>query len=89
MMKARVYDYNPSWDFPDGNDIYGDYVLRDIDYKSSDNTLVLKNGIRSRSYKIFPCPTIETICEICEPELNPLCTFECQDVCRMKKSGDI
>lgn len=85
-MKAKVYDFDPSYDVEDGTDDKGDYVIRDIDYKSSDNTLMLKNGARSHTYRLLSA--VETICEICNPELNPLCTKECQSVCPMVIGGD-
>jgi len=70
-MEAQVYDFDPAWDVPDGADDRGDYVVRDIDYKSSDNTLVLKNGTRSHTYQFIP--NNEPICNICNPRVNALC----------------
>lgn len=84
-MQAKVYDFDPSYDVEDGIDDKGIYVIRDIDYKSSDNTLMLKNGIRSHTYEMLNLET-DMVCEICNPELNPLCTKECQDVCPMIKA---
>ena len=53
MAQARIYDFDPSYDYPDGADKRGEFVIRDIDYKSSDGTLMLKNGLRSHTYKIL------------------------------------
>ena len=49
--QAKIYDFDPSYDCPDGTDEKGEFVIRDIDYKSSDGTLMLKNGLRSHTYK--------------------------------------
>lgn len=84
-MQAKVYDFDRSYDVPDGIDEKCDYVIRDVDYLSDDGTIVLKNGTRSHTCKLLKVN--ETICEICRPDINPLCTNECQEACPLAKDG--
>ena len=49
-MKARVYDFDPSWDEPDGND-GNDYVLRDVRYIEG-GIAFLENGLQSHTFRI-------------------------------------
>lgn len=51
-QRLKVYDFDPSWDAADGEDDKGEYVLRDLDYISSDGSAVLCMGARSRRYSL-------------------------------------
>jgi len=49
-MKAKIYDFDSSWDEPDGVDETSEYVIREIDKVLKDGALILKNGTLSMSY---------------------------------------
>lgn len=52
-MEARVYDFDPSYDPPDGEDELGEYVVREVDYVRSDGHLMLKNGLDSHTFRLI------------------------------------
>jgi len=49
-MKAKIYDFDPLWDIPQGTDETNTYVIREVDKILKDGSLILKNGTLSTSY---------------------------------------
>jgi len=82
-MEARIYDFDSAWDVADGLDNKGEYVTRDVDYMSSDNTLVLKNGTRSHTYNVISSD--EPICNFCNPIVNAFCNGALKGHCPSTK----
>jgi len=50
--KIKVYDFDRSYDVPDGEDNWGDYVIRDLDeIFLFDGFAMLKNGTHSHTWR--------------------------------------
>jgi hypothetical protein len=56
---AKIYDFDPAWDVPDGADNFGDYVVRAIDYVMPSGALMLRTGLQSRAFELVPLAEAE------------------------------
>ena len=84
-MKAKIYDFNPSFDLPDGEDELSEYVIREADYIRTDGCLMLKCGQNSHTYRLIHDG--EIMCEVCRPDIAPQCSRVYQKICpRMPES---
>ncbi len=53
MTRAKVYDFDPNWDAPDGEDDHGPYIISEVVDQGIFGDAVLKNGTLSFYYRLL------------------------------------